>query len=121
MRAFDELRAIAPLSMWEGIRARAVHGERLTLAVFELDPNTVVPEHTHDNEQLGMVLRGSLTFRVGDDRRELGPGGTWTIESNMPHDVRVGPEGAVVVDVFAPVRSDWNGIERLPPQEPRWP
>ena len=68
-----------------------------------------------------MVLSGSLTFRVGDESRELGPGGTWCIPSNVPHEVRVGPDGAVVVDVFAPGRADWQALEAQPTREPRWP
>jgi hypothetical protein len=31
-----------------------------------------------------MVIRGSLTFRVGEETRELRPGGTWRILANTP-------------------------------------
>ena len=91
------------------------------VAVVELDPSTVVPEHRHENEQLGIVLRGSVTFRVGDEVRDLEAGGTWRIPPNVPHDVHVGPDGAVVIDVFAPVREDWPALERLGPRSPAWP
>jgi quercetin dioxygenase-like cupin family protein len=88
--------------------------------VIELDPGSIVPEHRHENEQLGMVLRGSLVFRVGEESRELGPGATWSIPANTPHEVRTGPDGAVVVDVFAPIRDDWKALETLE-RPPRWP
>ena len=101
--------------------ARVVDGERLGLAVIELDPRSVVPEHAHENEQLGMVLSGSLEFRVGDESCELRPGQTWRIPPNVPHEVTVGPEGAVVIDVFAPPRADWAGVERAGLRSPRWP
>jgi quercetin dioxygenase-like cupin family protein len=106
--------------IWEGIGARVVSGERLSLGIVELDPGAVVQEHHHEHEQLGMVIRGSMRFRVGDETRELGAGETWTIPSNVPHEATAGPEGAVVIDVFAPVREDW---ESLPAEErePRWP
>ena len=119
----DPLRDLAELELqqiWDGVAARSVHGERLTLAIVELDPNSFVPEHSHDHEQLGLVLRGGVTFRVGDSTRELGPGGTWRIPSNVPHEVHVGPEGAVVIDVFAPPRDDWRERGRLE-RHPRWP
>lgn len=121
MSAFDDVAAIAPQRIWDGVIGRAVHGERITLGVIELEPDSVVPEHHHPNEQLGMVLRGSVTFRAGDESRELGPGGTWAIPGDVPHDVRTGPEGAVVLDVFSPPRADWAGLEREEPQAPRWP
>jgi quercetin dioxygenase-like cupin family protein len=118
---FANLGEIAPQRIWDGVAVRVVDGERLTLGIVELDADAVVPEHAHENEQLGIVLSGSLTFRVGGEERDLGPGGTWTIPANVPHEVRVGPEGAVVVDVFAPVRDDWSQLERQPPRDARWP
>ncbi|MGH3113047.1 MAG: cupin domain-containing protein [Gaiellaceae bacterium] len=99
---------------------RSVHGVRITLGVIELDPGSLVPEHGHENEQLGLVLSGSLSFRVGDEARELGPGGTWRITANTPHEVRAGPKGAVVIDVFSPIREDWEPLERRQ-RPPRWP
>ena len=121
MSAFDDLDAIPPQLLAGGYLARAVHGERLTLAVVEVEPGAELPEHQHDNEQLGMCLSGSLVFRVADESRELGPGDTWSIPGNVPHEVRVGPEGAVVIDVFVPTRDDWREAERVEQREPRWP
>lgn len=121
MSAFENLGRIAPLPIWHGIAARMVSGERLTLAVVELDPGAVVAEHAHENEQLGLLLRGSMDFRIGDERRELGAGDTWTIPSNAPHEAVAGPDGAVVIDVFAPPRDDWAALEPLAERPPRWP
>jgi quercetin dioxygenase-like cupin family protein len=119
--AFEDLAAIPPQGIWERIAARSLHGAELTLSVVELDPGAVVAEHSHPNEQLGIVLRGSMDFRVADERRELGPGGTWLIPAHTPHEATAGPDGAVVIDVFAPVRDDWKGLEPEEPRRPRWP
>ena len=121
MSAFEEIEAIGPLRVWNDVVAREVHGEQSTLAVVELGPGAIVPEHRHPNEQLGLVIRGTLEFRVGTETRELGPGGTWCIPGDMPHEVKAGPEGAVVIDIFAPVRSDWGALERSEPTTPAWP
>ena len=87
----------------------------------ELEPNAVVPEHRHANEQLGMVIRGRMHFTVDGETRDLGPGGTWRILGDRPHDVVAGPEGAVVIDVFTPVRSDWDEKPIVGTPAPRWP
>ena len=121
MTVFADVDGIPPQRIWDGILARTVHGERLSLAVVELEPDTVVPEHSHDNEQLGLVITGPVSFRVGTETSELGTGGTWRIQSNTPHEVHAGPEGAVVIDVFAPVRADWDALEKLEPRTPAWP
>lgn len=120
----DSLRTLAelePIQVWNGVRARRVEGARVTLAIVELDPNAAVPEHTHPSEQNGMVITGRMTFRVGDEERDLGPGGTWRILGGVPHSATAGPEGAVVVDVFSPIRSDWDAFPVLPLARPRWP
>jgi unsaturated pyranuronate lyase len=120
-----ELVSLSPIQVWDGVVARRVQGEQLTLAVVELEALAVVPEHRHANEQCGLVIEGQVTFRVGDEERLLGPGGIWRIVGDMPHSVVTGPAGAVVVDVFAPARSDWDhrpgaGSPREPPA-PTWP
>jgi len=118
---FADLGAIGPQGIWNGVVVRAVHGDRTTLGVVELAPDSHVPEHSHENEQLGMVLSGSVTFRIGDESKELGPGGIWLIPANAPHEVHTGPDGAVVIDVFAPARDDWSVFEASAPRTPLWP
>jgi quercetin dioxygenase-like cupin family protein len=121
MTLFDDLGAIGPVDIWDGVRARIVDGDRCSFAIVELAPGSVVREHAHPNEQLGMVVAGQVSFRIADETRELGPGGTWRIPSDMPHEVHVGTEGAVVIDLFAPARADWQALERSDPVAPRWP
>jgi quercetin dioxygenase-like cupin family protein len=105
----------------EGIAARVINGERMTLAVVDLQPNAILPEHHHENEQLGFVLRGSLTFTIGGEKRVVYEGDTYAIPSHVPHDAKAGREGCTVVDAFAPVRADWEKLERRDPFPPEWP
>ncbi len=90
MAGFDDIRELPLRRIWDGINARLVSGERLSLGVVELDPGAVVQEHRHEHEQLGMVIRGAIRFRIGEETRELGPGETWTIPSNVPHEATAG-------------------------------
>jgi len=121
MSNLQELGSLAPKPVWEGVAARIVEGDRISVAVVELPPDGVVPEHRHANEQIGLVIEGSVTFTVGDETKQLGPGGTWRILSDVPHRVVAGEHGAVVVDVFSPPRTDWHAIEDEPVRAPRWP
>ena len=123
MSNFANLADLELLKVWgETVQARRVEGDRITLAIVELAPNAVVPEHRHANEQLGMVIRGQMHFTVDGETRDLGPGGTWRILGDRPHDVVAGPEGAVVIDVFSPIRSDWVDKAIVDPAPaPRWP
>jgi quercetin dioxygenase-like cupin family protein len=118
MSAFDDLSEIEPIRIWDGVVARAVTGAEATLTVIELEANKSVPSHQHVNEQTGILLRGSLTFTIGDESKEVRPGATWVIPANVPHSVDVGPDGAFLVELFAPARDDWGDRERLAPSTP---
>lgn len=121
MTPFTDLRDVAPKKIWDGVVARIIEGDQATLAIVELAPGSEVREHRHGNEQNGFVIEGSVTFTVGAQTREMGPGGTWQIMGNVPHRCVAGPQGAVVCEVYAPVRADW---QQVPPGEPaatRWP
>lgn len=113
MSAFGGTDRLEHLRIWDGVTVQAVEGDRTTLAVVDLEPGATVPEHRHDNEQLGVLVRGAMRFRVGDEVRDLGPGDTWRILSEVPHEVTAGPDGAVAIECFTPVRDDWAGLERL--------
>ncbi len=117
-RALDQ---IAPLPIWDGILARVVEGREMTFAVVELEPNAVARLHNHPNEQIGLVLRGSMTFVIGSETRTLGPGDTYEIRGDVPHEATAGPEGAVVIDVFAPIRADWHRFTPRAPRPSIWP
>jgi quercetin dioxygenase-like cupin family protein len=121
MKDIADLADIEPIQVFAGIRARRVEGELVTLAIVELDPGAVVPEHRHPHEQNGMVITGQMTFRVGAEERVLGPGGTWRILSDVPLTATAGPDGAVVIDVFSPIRSDWEDRPVLDRSTPVWP
>jgi len=110
------------IALWgEAVRARRIQGERITLAVVELDPDADLPSHTHEAEQVGLCIKGSITFDNDGEVRTLGPGGAWAVKSGRPHKAVAGPEGAIVIEVFNPVRADWDALRIDPPSPPRWP
>ena len=121
MSDLQALEGLTAKAVFTGVHARSVRGERVTLAVVELDPGALVPEHRHEPEQLGVLIEGSLDFRVGEERRMLGPGDTWRIVRDTPHEVRAGAEGAILVEAFSPAREDWAELEDAPPRPLRWP
>ncbi|MGY4177742.1 quercetin dioxygenase-like cupin family protein [Bradyrhizobium sp. USDA 4518] len=121
MSAFKSLADMKPLPIWGGILARVCQGREMTFAVAELDPGAAATRHHHANEQVGLVLQGACDFEVGGERRQLKVGDTYLIPSNVPHEAIAGPEGCVLIDVFAPIRDDWARHEPQSPCTPKWP
>ena len=121
MSTFSELAAMPVKRIWRDVAARMVHSELVTMAIVELAPNSVVPVHQHANEQLGFVIAGSIQFTVDGVVRQREPGETWRILANVPHEAVAGPHGAVVAEVYSPVRQDWMELPSHPAQQPLWP
>ena len=78
------------------------------LSLVHLKPGSVVPDHSHPHEQMGMMLSGRAEFTIGGVTRILGPGDIWRIPSNVIHRVRALDGPAVALDVFHPVREDYR-------------
>lgn len=121
MSAFAHVGELDVRMIWDGVVARAVHADRMTMSLIELEPGAAVPEHRHGQEQVGILLVGSMTFTIGGETKTVGPGATWTILADVPHSVEAGADGAVAFETFSPIRDDWHALERAEPTTPRWP
>ena len=97
-----------PRQIFPGVEIRATAGEGLMLSLVQLEPGSVVPEHSHPHEQMGMMISGRAEFTIGGITRVLGPGDIWRIPGNVPHKVVTLGEPAVALDVFHPVREDYR-------------
>jgi quercetin dioxygenase-like cupin family protein len=90
-----------------GARMWAVGLKKTMLTYFELAPNTKFPDHSHEAEQITMVLEGELTFGYGGKTVTLKPGEVITIPSNVRHSVITGPRPCKAVDAWSPVRKEY--------------
>ena len=91
------------------ISRRLVTGERMMLAHVYLEKGSVVPKHSHENEQLTYILEGALHFRIGEEQKDevvVRAGEVLLIPSNVPHSA-LALEDTLDVDVFSPPRQDW--------------
>src|SRR5204863_240799 len=55
-----QLSQLPGFSPFEGVRMCPLFGDRAMLNWIELAPDSVVPLHSHDNEQLGFVISGQI-------------------------------------------------------------
>ncbi len=88
------------------IRRRIVTGERIMMAHIWLDGGAVVPEHSHEAEQLSWVFSGGLKFIIAGETIVVGPGELLLIPSGVPHEA-VALEDTWEMDLFSPIRHDW--------------
>jgi quercetin dioxygenase-like cupin family protein len=83
-----------------------VYGERTLLTEFRLKEGSVIPRHSHPNEQTGYLISGRMVFTVGNEQFDARAGDSWCIAAGVEHSADV-VEDAVAVEVFSPVREDY--------------
>lgn len=91
------------------IDRRVITGDRMMLAHVYLAKGSIVPRHSHDNEQLTYILEGALRFWIGEDGAQeliVRAGEVLVIPANVPHKAEA-LEDTLDVDVFCPPRQDW--------------
>lgn len=105
-----------------GFRRRIVDGEHLQLCFWRIAGGSTGSflHHHPDNEQLGIVIRGQLDFRIGEEdtteRTVLGPGDVYLAPKSVWHgdSVFIGDDEygeCWILDVFAPPRGDLRGAD----------
>ena len=88
------------------ISRQYITADRVTVARFELKRGAVVPQHSHENEQVSYIISGALKF-VFEGRDIVVRGGeVLQIAPHVPHAAEA-TEDTVAIDVFSPVRQDW--------------
>jgi quercetin dioxygenase-like cupin family protein len=88
---------------------RLISTERMMLAQVFLEKGCIVPQHSHENEQLTYILEGKLRFWLGEDESEVvdvGAGEVLHLPSWLPHKAEA-LETTLDVDIFCPPRQDW--------------
>lgn len=94
-----------------GITMALALGDRMSMALFALDPSAVVPEHVHDNEEYGHVLTGSLELRHAGRSVVIAAGEGFLIPAGEAHSAVALDVGCELLECYAPARIP------APPQE----
>jgi quercetin dioxygenase-like cupin family protein len=96
-----ELEQLNPL-----LDRQMISGDKIMLARVLLKKGSVVPEHSHENEQVTYILDGALKFCIDGKEIVVRTGEVLCIPAHMPHKAEA-VEDTVDLDVFYPPRQDW--------------
>jgi quercetin dioxygenase-like cupin family protein len=92
-----------------GFLARFIHTEGLTIAYVNIKSGSVLPEHSHVQDQITHVLEGKLELTVAGETRIAEAGKIVVIPSNVKHSA-IARTACKVIDVFNPVRDDYKAL-----------
>jgi len=89
------------------IRGHYAHLDQMTIGEVDLNPDTLLPMHSHPHEQITYVLSGRFEFTVGDQTTVLSAGMTALIPGGVLHGGKT-LTACRLIDVFSPVREDYR-------------
>ncbi|MCX7677996.1 MAG: cupin domain-containing protein [Spirochaetes bacterium] len=91
----------------QGITLKSVHLQNLMVTFVTLAPGTVLPVHSHEHEQISVVISGMLRFFVEGEERIVGAGDVVCVPSHALHGAEVIEGPCIVYDSWSPVRKDY--------------
>jgi quercetin dioxygenase-like cupin family protein len=107
-RYFPSEDEFARHTVFETVRIRTCAGEHMQFSLVDIPAGGVVGEHSHVNEQMGLVIEGELDFTIGDEKRRLRAGDVFRIPGGVTHSVVAGDKPAKALDVFYPIRDEYR-------------
>ena len=93
----------------ETLDRRLITGDRMMISHVYLKKGSIVPRHSHENEQITYILEGGLRFWIGPDESQVidvMAGEVLHIPSMVLHKAEA-LQDTLDVDVFSPPREDW--------------
>ena len=77
-------------TIFDTIQIRTCAGEHMQFSLVDIPAGGMVGEHSHANEQMGLVVEGEMDFTIGGETRRLRPGDVFRIPGGVPHSVIAG-------------------------------
>jgi quercetin dioxygenase-like cupin family protein len=103
---FNELTSVPEEQITDKIWRRVVSGKQGTMIYWRIKAGAHAGAHKHPHEQFVWMVKGTMEFRIGDERRTMKPGDIGVIPGGVEHEGYF-PEDSEVIDFFAPVREDF--------------
>lgn len=107
MSYFKDASERTSLDLAPGASTKTFWGENILLSMVTIEPNSLVPNHTHPHEQAGILVEGEMEMGIDGEVRVLKPGDMYIIPGNVEHYAKTGDQLAKALDIFSPVRAEF--------------
>jgi quercetin dioxygenase-like cupin family protein len=103
---YGNFAALAEERITDKISRRVLSGKQGMIVWWSIKAGAHAAAHQHPHEQIVWMLEGKMEFRIGGERRLMGPGDVAVIPGGVEHEAWC-PEDSEAIDVFAPPREDF--------------
>ncbi len=98
--------SMQPQAVTELYRRTVAQGDNLTIARLEVAKGSATRAHSHDHEEVIILLKGIWRFHFHTGEVTLRPNQLLTIHPGTEHS-SVALDDVVAIDVCTPTREDW--------------
>src|SRR6516164_1502769 len=95
-------------TIFPGVHIQTCAADKMMMSVVDLAPHSVVEEHFHPHEQVGMLLQGRAIFFIGDEQKTLQAGDLYRIPGGVRHKVVTLEQHTRAIDIFTPIREEYR-------------
>ena len=106
-RRIIRYRDIPIVELAPGVNAHILSSRRMTVIYVTLAPNSIVPIHHHEPEQIMTVMEGECDEIIDGKLYHMKEGDVARLASNQEHGTYVSEKGCRTIETFSPVREDY--------------
>jgi unsaturated pyranuronate lyase len=106
MHGYHALKNLPEEKVTDKISRRILVGDKEMVVWWSMTAGAHAAAHQHPHEQIFWVLKGTMEFRLGDEKRTCRVGDMGVIPGGVEHEAWF-PEDTEVIDVFSPPREDF--------------
>ena len=99
-------RDVPPIDLAPGIKCHLVSAEKLSIFFSIMEPNSQVPVHQHEAEQIMVIAEGACDLTADGKLYHLEKGDVFVVPSNSVHGAYVSEKGYRTIEAFSPPRHD---------------
>ncbi len=100
----EDLFGMEPRSPFEGLQIRGVTAATIRLITIQIEAGASTPNHNHPDEEMVLLLEGSIKAVSGDREFVLEPGEMFVAPAYVEHHYEA-LEDSRTIEVFGPGRS----------------
>ncbi len=86
---------------------RAFYLHSTCLAILEMKPGSLLPEHKHLHEQISYILEGEVEATVSASSKTLRPGDIYSVKSNVSHSCRALEQPVKIIVASSPLLQNY--------------
>lgn len=90
----------------DNVVSEMVVGEFMTMCRYNINKHTIVPEHSHEYEQIVYIIEGEMILTVDGNQIHMRSGDVYVLLGNVKHAAEIVSVPFQTIETYSPPRLD---------------